>query len=206
MHTRPAANRSDPVQYPLDLRFKIMALAPQLAVTDASGKLVFYVRQKLMKLREQVTVFADQEQTRPVAQIQADRILDISATYNFEDPQGRRFGAVRRAGLKSIWKAHYEVLKDGAPVFTINEDNAFVKFVDGLLTEIPVIGLISGYVFHPAYSVRRPDGTRVLHVRKKPALWEGKFSIERESDIAPDEEALATLSILMMIMLERSRG
>jgi hypothetical protein len=37
-------------------------------------------------------------------------------------------------------------------------------------------------------------------------MWEGKFTIERIGDIAPDEEAVATLSILMMVLLERSRG
>ena len=194
------------MEYPLGLTFKIVALAPQMAVTDASGRLVFYVKQKLFKLKEQVNVFADREQTRPVAKMGADRVLDLSATYHFEDPQGRRFGAVRRAGLKSIWRAQYEVMKGDAPIFTIREDNAMVKFIDGLLTEIPVLGFISGYVFHPAYSVTRADGTRVLHVKKRPAFWEGRFTIEREGELAPDEEALTTLSILMMILLERSRG
>lgn len=194
------------MEYPLGLTFKIVALAPQLAVTDARGDLVFYVKQKLFKLKEQVNVFADREQTRPVARIGADRVLDLSATYHFEDPQGRRFGAVRRAGLKSIWRAQYEVMKGDATVFTIREDNAMVKFIDGLLTEIPVLGLISGYVLHPAYSVTRPDGTRVLHVKKRPAMWQGRFTIEREADLTPEEEALATLSILMMVLLERTRG
>ena len=194
------------MEYPLSLNFKIIAIAPQLAVNDAAGKLVFYVKQKAFKLREQVTVFADREQTQPVAHIKADRILDLSATYGFEDPQGRRFGAVKRAGMRSLWRAQYEVLRGDAPVFTIREDNALVKFVDGLLIEIPVIGLLSGYIFHPAYSVTRPDGTRVLHVKKKAAMWEGKFEIEKVGEIAPDEEALTTLSILMMVLLERSRG
>ena len=194
------------MNYPLELTFKLVAISPQMSVEDASGQLVFYVKQKAFKLREHVTVFADREQSRPVATIKADRLLDISATYGFEDPQGRRFGAVRRAGMKSLWKAHYDVMKGDAPLFAIREDNALVKFIDGLLSEIPVIGLISGYVFHPAYSVTKPDGTRVLHVKKQPALFEGRFRIEREADIAPDEEALAVMSILMMILLERDRG
>ena len=194
------------MNYPLTLTFKILALAPQLAVTDVDDRLVFYVRQKALKLREQVTVFGDREQTRPVAYIKADRMLDISATYGFEDPQGNRFGAVKRAGMKSIWRAYYEVLKGDATLFTIREDNALVKFVDGMLYQIPVLGMLSGYVFHPSYTVARPDGTRVLAIRKQPAMWEGRFTIEKFSDIPPDEEALATLSILMMLLLERSRG
>ena len=81
-----------------------------------------------------------------------------------------------------------------------------VKFMDGMLYQIPVLGLVSGYVFHPSYTIARPDGTRVLAVRKQPAMWEGRFTIEKVSDMTPDEEALATLGILMMTMLERSRG
>ena len=194
------------MNYPLSLTFKLFAIANQLAVRDAAGQLVFYVRQKAFKLREQVTVFADEAQTQPVAHIQADRVLDISATYGFEDVQGRRFGAVKRAGMRSLWRAQYEVLRGDAPLFTIREDNAFVKFADGLLYQIPILGVLSGYLFHPAYTVTRPDGTRVLHVKKQAALFEGKFTIDRLSEIAPEEEALALMSIMMMVMLERSRG
>jgi len=194
------------MDYPLSLTFKIVAISPQLAVTDAADRLLFYVKQKAFKLREQVTVFADREQTRPVAYIKADRLLDLSATYAFTDPEGRRFGAVKRAGMRSLWRAQYEVLRGDTTVFTIREDNAFVKFADALLFEIPLVGLLSGYVLHPAYTVSRPDGTRVLHIRKRAAMWEGKFTIERLGEIAADEEAVATLSILMMALLERSRG
>ena len=194
------------MNYPLTLTFKVIALAPQLSVTDASGQLVFYVRQKLMKLRESVTVYADREQKRAVTQIKADRILDFNAVYGFEDQQGRRFGAVRRAGMRSLWKAQYEVQRGDAPILTIREDSAFTRFMDGVIGDLPIIGLLSGYFFHPSYSVTRPDGTRVLHVKKQPALWEGRFTIEREAELTPDEEASAILSILMMVLLERDRG
>src|SRR3972149_438649 len=77
------------MQYPLNLSFKVMALAPQLSVTDASGQQIFYVKQKLFKLKEAVNVFADSAQTRQLYTINADRILDFSAQYHFSDDQGR---------------------------------------------------------------------------------------------------------------------
>ena len=46
------------MQYPLELKFKVLALAPQISVTDAGGQQIFYVKQKLFKLKEAVTVFA----------------------------------------------------------------------------------------------------------------------------------------------------
>ena len=54
------------MNYPLQLSFKILAIARQLSVTDTTGRLVFYVKQKAFKLKEAVTVFADAEQTLPV--------------------------------------------------------------------------------------------------------------------------------------------
>ena len=50
------------MDYPLHLSFKTMALAPQIAVTNARGQLIFYVKQKLMKLKESVAVYGDAQQ------------------------------------------------------------------------------------------------------------------------------------------------
>ena len=61
------------MNFPLELRFKILAIASQIAVRDASGNLLCYVKQKAFKLKEAVTVFGDEEQTRPLYTIKADR-------------------------------------------------------------------------------------------------------------------------------------
>ncbi len=108
-----------PLNYPLDISFKVVALAPQISVTDASGNLVFYVKQKLFKLKEAVTVFADAQQTQPLYTMNADRVLDFSARYNFADLQGMPLGAVKRHGMKSLWKARYDILDGDAVVMTI---------------------------------------------------------------------------------------
>ena len=194
------------MNYPLDLRFKFVAISPQVSVTNAAGRLVFYVKQKAFKLKESVTIFADREQTRPVARINADRILDISATYRLQDANGGLIGAVRRHGLKSFWRAHYSVLQRDVELMTIRERNPFIKVMDGIFGEIPVVGILSGYVFQPTYDVTRTDGTPVLRVRKRPSFLESRFRVERLGQLAPDEEALAIMSILMMVLLERSRG
>src|SRR5215210_238387 len=176
------------MQYPLDLSFKIVALAPQVSVREASGNLVFYVRQKLFKLKEAVTIFADAEQTRPLYTINADRVLDISARYNFTDQHCNYLGAVKRQGMKSLWKAHYDILEGDTPVMTIQEENAWVKLMDALFGELPVLGILSGYVFNPAYLVARTDGTVVLRLQKQPAFLEGKFQLESKMPLSDPEE------------------
>jgi len=194
------------MDYPLDLSFKIIALAPQLSVTDAHGSVVMYVRQKLLKLKEAVTVYADTQQTQPLYTMNADRILDWSARYNFADMQGNNLGAVKRQGMKSLWKSHYDILDGDSVVMTIQEENPWVKVIDGLVGEIPIIGMFTGYLFHPAYLVARTDGTVVMRLEKKPAFLEGKFAIESKLPLPEREEKQALLSLLMMLLLERSRG
>ena len=195
-----------PLDYPLNLSFKVVALAPQISVTDASGNLVLYVKQKLFKLKEAVTIFADAQQTQPLYTMNADRVLDFSARYNFADRQGIPLGAVKRHGMRSIWKARYDILDGDAVVMTIQEENPWVRVVDSLIGQIPIVGMFSGYMFHPAFLVMRPDETVVMRVQKQPAFFEGKFTIEKKAELAEAEEKRVLLSVLMMLLLERWRG
>lgn len=194
------------MKFPLQLSFKKLALSPQVAVTDADGTLQLYVKQKLFKLKEAVTVFGDREQTEPRYHIQADRVFDVSARYNFTDRSGAPLGAVRRQGMRSIWRARYDILRGDTVVMTIHEENPWVKVIDGIVGDIPVLGLFTGYMFHPAFQVERAGGGMVMRLVKEPAFMEGKFRIEKHAELEPQDEGIAVLSLLMMTLLERQRG
>jgi uncharacterized protein YxjI len=194
------------MNYPLQLTFKTLAIAQQLSATDATGKLVFYVKQKAFKLKEDVTVFGDEAQTQPLFHIRAEKMLDFNARFNFTDAEGKVVGAVKRKGMKSLWKTHYEIFEGENVLLTINEENPWIKVLDGLLGEVPVLGLLTGYFFNPAYLVTRSDGTLVLRLKKQPAFFEGRFLIEKYVEFQPGEEARALLGLIMMVLLERRRG
>ena len=68
--------------YPLDLLFKF-SIVPQISVTDSSGQQIAYVKQKLFKLKEAISVFSDETQTNISFKIEADRVIDFSAKYKF---------------------------------------------------------------------------------------------------------------------------
>ncbi len=194
------------MNFPLEIKFKLLALAQQLSITDAGGALVFYVRQKAFKLREAITVFADTEQTRPLYRIDAEKILDFSGRYNFTDTEGRHLGSIRRQGMRSIWRAHYDIYDGQQIVLTVREESAWTKVFDSLFGELPIVGMFSGYLFHPAYIVTRPEGSAVLRMRKEPAFFEGRFTVEKLGVLGEEEELRATLGLIMMILLERARG
>jgi uncharacterized protein YxjI len=194
------------MEYPLQVAFKVMAMSPQISVTDAGGRLVFYVKQKLFKLKEEVTVYADAQQAQPLYKINADRVLDISARYHFTDVNGINLGSVKREGMRSLWKAHYNILAGDALVMTIREENAWVKVLDALISAIPIIGVFSGYVLHPAYLVSRTDDTAVKRLEKQPSLFESRFTISKQTELDESGETRVLLSLMMMILLERARG
>lgn len=194
------------MHYPLELQFKLWALAPQLSVTDTQGNLVFYVKQKLFKLKEAVTVCADAQQTNPLYSIKADRIIDFSARYHFTSSSGIPLGSVKRRGLKSLWKAQYDIFDGDTLVMTIREKNPWVKVMDGLFGEIPILGIFSGYVFNPAFLVTRADETLVMSLEKQPSFFSRKFTIKQLNQLSEQEEIRVLLSLLMMILLERTRG
>jgi uncharacterized protein YxjI len=195
--------------FPLKLSFKIVALAPQIYVRDASGNEILYVRQKLLKLKDKIRVFADSSQTNQLYEIDADRILDWSARFTFTDTQGRTLGAVQRLGAKSLWKATYEVDDAaGRGIFLIEEENPWVKVLDHLLGEVPVLGLFTGYFFNPRYDVKRTDtGQIALRLSKRRSLMGSEFEITNEAgQLADDQEVAVILAVLIMTLHERHRG
>ena len=195
------------MQYPLDLRFKLVSINPQVEVTDASGALVMYVKQKAFKLREAVTVFADREMARPLFTLRADRVIDFRATYHIADAEGRPFGTIRREGVRSLWRSRYEVADAaGAVAFRIQEDNPWVKVGDAIFGGLPFVGMFAGYVFHPTYTLSYGDGRPALRLTKLAAMFEGRFKLEELADVPPRGEVLGVLAVLMMLLLERARG
>ena len=194
------------MNYPLSLKFKILAIAPQVYVKDANGNQIFYIKQKLFKLKEAIGIFSDDSQTQKLFEINADRIIDFSARYYFSDTSGNRFGSVKREGMKSIWKTTYKILEGEAEKFLIQEENPWVKVGDSILREIPLVGLASGYLLNPAYLVKRGEEV-VMKLKKEPSFLESAFVIEKlREDLSEADERNILLSLMMVVLLERMKG
>ncbi len=195
------------MNYPIELTFKLLALASQIYIRDANGNLIGYVKQKLFKLKEDINVFADESQTKLLYNIKADRVIDFSARYNFTSSGGQFLGSIKRQGMRSIWKAHYEISDaNNQQVLQINEENAWTKVFDALIGEVPVVGMFTGYFFNPAYIMSRTDGSPVIRLQKQPAFFESKFLLTPQAQLSDDQETLVLLSSLTMTLMERRSG
>jgi hypothetical protein len=196
------------IQYPLTLTFKLFALAKQATVTDAAGRTVLYTKQKMFKFREHVEIWTDSSQGTRLAEIKANKVIDWSARYYSTDANGGEIGSVGRRGWRSIWKAHYETFNpgDNTPDFSIQEENAWTKVADSLFGEIPIVGIFSGYLFHPSYLATRASGALAMRLTKQAAFFEGRFQIDKLGPMTEREELNLFLSFMMLVLLEKQRG
>ncbi len=157
--------------FPLDVRFKILTLVPQLYITDAGERPIAYVRKKFWAFKEDVTVFNDDTMSTPRFRINADRVIDFRASYRLSDTAGQMLGVVRRKGARSLWRATYEILVGDTHTFTVTEQSVLVRFIDLLLGEIPVIGLLTGYFLNPAYVLTREGGGEAVLMTKRRSFF-----------------------------------
>ncbi len=193
--------------FPIKLEFNIGTFSNDFTATDSHGNVIAYTKQKLFKFKEHVIVYADTNQTEVKFEIRADKWLDFNTSYAFTDKNGMPIGRVLRKGWRSIWKAQYNILDhNDQPDCNIAEADPWTKVLDGLLSEIPILGIFTGYLFNPTYNVTRPDGTLICKLKKDASFFGRKFTISQEDILQAGEEERVLLSLMMMVLLERRRG
>jgi uncharacterized protein YxjI len=189
-------------QYPLQMIGKIFAFNPQVSIKDANGSELLYVKQKALAIKEDVKVFSDSSQSKQLYQIKADRRIDFNANYAIATVDGQVIGKMGRKGMVSLWKAHYDFFDaNGNDIGDIDEENPWVKVLDALLSEIPLVGMW----INPAYIVKLGD-TPVLRLKKQPSFGERKFEVQKLADFPAEMEPVLLNTLIMAMLLERNRG
>jgi uncharacterized protein YxjI len=120
--------------------FNILGASFRIYAPD--GSLRFYVKQKAFKLKEEITVFADEAATRPMLTIKARQILDWAATYDIHDAtSGEKVGAMKRDGvMSSLFRDKWTILGDGdRQIGEVLEDSGALallrRFLSNLIPE-----------------------------------------------------------------------
>lgn len=192
------------IKLPINFRFKILTIAPKIYVRNGNGQIFAFAQQKLLKLKEQIKIYDNENKNNIKYLIDADRVIDSSAKYHFTNSLNKRIGSVKRNGARSLWRASYEIYnEDENKIYTVRELSVFTLFMNGILESIPVLNIFAGLFFNPVYLILDNSGKEVARLTKKPAIFETDFELTASSDI---DIELVTLSMTMMILLERIRG
>jgi uncharacterized protein YxjI len=195
------------IHYPIDMTFKITTLSNDFIAKDSTGATIAYTKQKLFKLKEKVTVFADEQQQQELFFINADKWLDFNTSYKFSNTQSNNLGRIARKGWKSLWKTEYEIYDENDHKdLIIREENVWIKILDGFFVGIPIIGMFSGYIFNPKYNITRTDGTLIAQIRKEQSFFGRRFKLLKITEFEEGQEERILLGTMMMTLLERRKG
>lgn len=195
------------INFPVKFTFNITTLANDFKAVDASGKTVAYVKQKMFKLKEDISIYDNENKANLNYKITADKWIDFSAAYSFRNSKSEELGKIARKGWASIWKAKYHVIDQKQKLqYQINEDNGWVKVADNMFGQLPIIGGLTGYVFNPSYSLTDTQGKKIARLKKEPSFFGRKFNLEQIGEMDTDDKERIILSFMMMVLLERRRG
>ncbi len=195
------------IQFPVSLKFHIGTLSNDFTATNADGRVLAFVKQKLFKFKEDISIYSDTSKSELTYKIKADRWIDFNATYSITKVDGSELGKIARKGWRSLWKAKYLIIdQNGKEQYSIEEENEWIKVWDNLLGEIPILGLLTGYFFNPSYAVSDNDGIKVTRLKKTRSMIGRRFQIDKLADIDHDDQERIIPSLMMMILLERHRG
>lgn len=195
------------IQFPVNFKFKIGTMANDFTATDSYGNTIAYVRQKMFKLKEDIEIFSDEQKSQVMYRIKADKWLDFSAAYSFSDASGKEFGKIARKGWRSIWKTDYEIIDQNDQFqYRVRERNAWVKILDSVLGEIPILSMFTGYLFNPSYDLKDANDNHIIQLKKKPSFFGRNFEVDKIGSIDNDDDDRIMLGLMMMILLERRRG
>jgi len=110
----------------------------EFKVYDESGREVLHSEQKAFRLREDFRVYSV-DSNQELLRIKTPQILDIGATYNVVDATtGEAVGALRRKGLKSIFKDEWVFLAgDGQEIGKVSESSMFGALMSRFIDFVP---------------------------------------------------------------------
>ncbi|PKL32836.1 MAG: hypothetical protein CVV45_10620 [Spirochaetae bacterium HGW-Spirochaetae-10] len=114
----------------------------EIRIFDGEQKeLLFFVKQKAFKLKEDIRVFSDESASKELLHIGARSVIDFSASYDVTDATtNQRVGTIRRKGLKSLLRDSWELLDAQEQVIgSVTEDSMvmalFRRFVSALVPQ-----------------------------------------------------------------------
>lgn len=125
------------MKYTLKRKFFVL-LGKEFSIVDENEKVLAYAKQKAFKLREEIHIYTDQTMTVPLLTIKARNIFDFGATFDVTDTKtGELLGALRRKGLRSMFRDEWHILTPGDnEIGIIQEESSLMAFVRRFLTNL----------------------------------------------------------------------
>jgi uncharacterized protein YxjI len=144
-------------------RYEIRAANPD----GTEGQLLALAEQKRMKLKEEITFFADESKTRAVFSFKARQRLDVHAEHDVYDEYGTPIGSFSKAFGASLLRSTWKLSAPGVEAIG-QERRPLIAILRRIWTLIPYLGDIwVPFVFHFDFVDTRTGATVLVSERQK---------------------------------------
>jgi hypothetical protein len=213
--------------YPLTMSFDLWSMPHRMTVRNAEGS-TYMQATRSKTLKEKIEVVTYQNHRQQSYTVAADALLSLKPIHSILNQQGQSISTIQ---LNSLWRdCQYNIFDGGKLIFQVQEETnprrstAFLVVVvatfalAAFASQMPLLGAVgvfpclivmiglyatrTGHFLNPIYTVKRPDGRRVMQFAKIPELnlHNSRFSIKSIDRVSSTEEYSALFAIMLMIL------
>ncbi|MGM0626984.1 MAG: hypothetical protein ACQETZ_02380 [Candidatus Fermentibacterota bacterium] len=166
-------------------------------VKDEQGNTVMYSRQKAFKLREDMTVWADENQSRELLKIKTPQILDFGATYFVTDStSGEEVGGLARKWGKSMIRDTWHLLApDQQQVGILQEKSLAGALLSRFIKVVP-----------QKYVIQTMEGAGVVSIKQHFNPFVLKYTMTIDDPMPPIDRRLLIAMGILLCAIEGRQG
>ena len=140
---------------------------------SADGEPVAFVRQKRMKLKEDIRFFADESQTEELFRLSARQVLDVRGRFDVVASDGTPIAVFEKVFGKSLLRSTWRVLSpEGVEVAVAREQNQVIAILRRVQDTIPL----------PYHFEILSDGRKLGEVRRRFSLRD-RYDVDLSNDV-----------------------
>lgn len=116
----------------------------------SEGEPLLFVKQKRMKIREEINFFADEAQKELVLRLKSRKVLEFRGRTEVQLPDGTVIGQLQKVFGKSLLRSSWQIIDaDGNEVATSQESSMFMALLRRVWGFIPLINNVPFFIpFH----------------------------------------------------------
>lgn len=216
--------------FPLTLNIAQGSIPYKMTVKDAAGTTLMQAVQ-LAKLKRQIEVTTYQNHQQQVYQLAAEKLMAMRSVYDIWTQQGQTIGTI--ASQNALGSYQYNIFDGKNCIFQTQQEpnprqtrNSWIflaicialmglAFYQPMMMPLFLIfcgiggfALKRGYLGSTTYSVKRPDGRRVMLFTQIPhlKLSQVQYSVRLVDRVNSSTEEYFALFAITLILLERGGG
>lgn len=123
---------------------KLTVLANEYRIFK-DDQLAAYVKQKRFALREQFTLYGDEQQSTILATSKARQVMDLSPAFDVLDSNGKHLGVIKKEFKKSLFSSTWTIYYDEQlekPAFKVTEKNTTIAVLRRLWELLPFVDMV----------------------------------------------------------------